>query len=163
MTERRRHRCGAVGVVVTLVVAACSPTPRQSAHDALAPTATTGSLSTTLAVTTSTRPGPPSTTVASGPGSSGLGGTDRLESEHRLAQAVPHATPHYRIDFSVGADGRLQLAVTLLAVLNSPRDLVTYEAELRQYKAEALEFIQAQGDDPATYTLTWFPPEAAAL
>jgi hypothetical protein len=80
-----------------------------------------------------------------------------------LAQALPRSTPHYSIDFSVGADGRLALRVTLLAVVNSSRDLAAYEARLRQYKAEATEFIRAQGDDPSTYTIAYLPPEAAAL
>ena len=92
-----------------------------------------------------------------------MAATDRLEREHRLAQALPHSTPHYRIDFSVGAGGRLLLVVTLLAVLNDPGDVAGYLAQLRRYKAEALAFIAAQGDDPRTYTVTYLPPEAAAL
>ena len=103
------------------------------------------------------------TTFTTGAGSRGLAATDRLEHRHRLAQSLPHATPHYRIDFTVGADGRLRLVVTLLAVLNDPRDLAGYQAELRRYKAEALEFIAAHGDDPSSYTVVFLPPEAAAL
>ena len=101
----------------------------------------------------------PTTGATSGTGARGLPATDRLEREHRLVQALPHSTPHYRIDFSVGADGRLRVVVTLLAVLNDPRHMAAYQAELRRYKAEALGFIAAQGDDPATYTVTFLPPD----
>ena len=110
---------------------------------------------------TSTRPTPtsrlPATSTTASLGTSGLPETDRLQRQHRLAQALPHATAHYRIDFAVAPDGRLALRVTLLAVLNHPRDLAAYQAELRRYRAEALAFIEAQGDDPATYTVTFFP------
>lgn len=119
------------------------------------------------------RPPAPSTAASAGPTTSsttpaatpdhprtaGLAATDRLERQHRLAQALPHATAHYRTDFAVAADGRLAVRVTLLAVLNGPRDLARYEAEVARYKAEALAFIAAQGDDPATYTVTFLPPD----
>ncbi|HVL07034.1 MAG TPA: hypothetical protein VM388_13675 [Acidimicrobiales bacterium] len=101
----------------------------------------------------------PSVTAAPPVGGRGLDRTDRLERQHRLAQALPHDTPHYRIDFTVAADGRLALRVTLLAVLNQARDLPAYQAELARYRAEALAFIAAQGDDPATYTVTFLPPD----
>lgn len=159
----RRRRRGIVALAAVLLGACAGPPPEPS---------TTAANPTTTSRPPSSRPGAP--TVPPGPansavpattdpGSRGLLATDRLEDQHRLAQALPHSTPHYRIEFSVGSDGRLQLRVTLLAVLNSRRDLAAYQAQLRQYKAEALEFIQAQGDDPATYTVTWLPPEAAGL
>lgn len=100
---------------------------------------------------------PPVVTAAVPVGERGLDRTDRLERTHHLAGALPQATAHYRIDFTVAADGRLALRVTLLAVLNQARDLAIYQAELRRYRAEALAFIEAQGDDPATYTVTFVP------
>ena len=101
----------------------------------------------------------PTVTTALPVGGRGLDATDRLERQHRLAQVLPHASAHYRIDFTVVADGRLALRVTLLAVLNQARDLPAYQAELARYRAEALAFIAAQGDDPATYTVTFLPPD----
>ncbi|MGH9153844.1 MAG: hypothetical protein ACRD03_15910 [Acidimicrobiales bacterium] len=150
---------------LALVVAGCTPTGPTPSAPSPASTTTTIPLSST----TSTTRAPGLTTTSStsvattGGGSRGLPATDRLERDHRLAQALPHWTPHYSIDFSVGTDGRLALRVTLLVVLNNPRDMATYQAQLRQYKAEALEFIRAQGDDPATYTVAFLPPEAGAL
>jgi hypothetical protein len=126
------------------------------------PTATSRTTPSTAA-TSAPAPAPaPSTTTpppSGGRGAAGLAATDRLERRHRLAQALPHSTAHYRIDFTVVADGRLAVVVTLLAVLNGPRDLARYAAELAQYKAEALAFIAAQGDDPTTYTVTFLPPD----
>ena len=131
-----------------LALGACSPPaadrPSPSSRRPAAPT--TSSTTTTAA-------------IPSARGAAGLATTDRLERRHRLAQALPHATAHYRIDFTVAADGRLALRVTLLAVLNGPRDLARYEAELARYRAEALAFIAAQGDDPASYTVTFHPPD----
>lgn len=101
-----------------------------------------------------------SSSAPTGPGSRGLPATDLLERRHRLAQALPQETAHYRVDFTVAADGLLAVHVTLLAVLNRPADEDNFRTELRQYKAEALAFIQAQGDDPSTYTLSFQPPEA---
>jgi hypothetical protein len=108
---------------------------------------------------TSTAPGSPAALTAAPPAQGGLAETDRLQREHRLAAVLPHETAHYRIDDTVGADGRLQLRVTLLAVLNGPAELASYQAQLRQYRAEALDFIQAQGDDPSTYAVTWLPAD----
>jgi hypothetical protein len=138
---------------VLFAMCACSmPVDRPSAASRpLTPSAAPASTAPASSPTTSPPPGRRVT--------AGLAATDRLERRHRLAQALPHATAHYRIDFTVAADGRLTVVVTLLAVLNGPRDLARYEAELAQYKAEALAFIAAQDDDPGTYTVTFLPPD----
>lgn len=113
------------------------------------------------ATTAPTHPAPtpssPSATTTPAPASRGLPATDRLQRERPLARVLPRATAHYRIDFTVAADARLALTVTLLAVLNDPGDVAAYEADLRRYAAEALAFIEAQGQDPATYSITYRP------
>jgi hypothetical protein len=135
-----------------LGLGACSvAADRPTATSRTTPPTTAASAAPTSSTTT------PRTPPA--PGVAGLAATDRLERRHRLAQALPHSTAHYRIDFTVAADGRLAVVVTLLAVLNGPRDLARYEAELARYKAEAMAFIAAQGDDPTTYTVTFLPPD----
>lgn len=142
-------------VTIALALAACAP-PGAS------PSATHPHTSTSTASTTTSPPSP--TPASRQPAvSTRQPAPDRLERDHRLAQALPHSTPHYRIDFTVGADGRLHVQVTLLAELNRADDVAGYQAALRRYKAEALEFIRAQGDDSASYTVTYLPPEAAAL
>lgn len=135
-----------------LALGACSMPADQAT-----PTSRPPAPSTAVSATPTTSSTTPAAIPAQG-GAAGLAATDRLERQHRLAQVLPHATAHYRIDFTVAADGRLAVRVTLLAVLNGPRDLARYEAEVAHYKAEALAFIVAQGDDPATYTVTFLPP-----
>lgn len=143
--------------VGALALAACTGGPRQPARPPdPAPDATV-----TVAPSMPARPVP--ATPPGGTGSSGLGSTDRLEAQDSLARVLPHATAHYAIDYSVGADGRLDVVVTLLAVLNDGGDLAGYQAQLRRYKAEAAAFIRAHADDPARYRVAYLPPEAAAL
>jgi hypothetical protein len=143
----------AAAVAVLLAMCACAtPVDRPSSTSRpLAPSTAPASAAPAAPTTTPPPPG--------GRAAAGLAATDRLERRHRLAQALPHATAHYRIDFTVAADGRLAVVVTLLAALNGPRELARYEADLAQYKAEALAFIAGQGDDPATYTVTFLPPD----
>lgn len=95
--------------------------------------------------------------------STALADTDRLEREQPLVHALPHSSTHYRIDYRVGQDDHLLLTVTLLAVLNHDYQLATYRAQLGQYKAEALDYLRAQGQDPAAYAITYEPAEAAGL
>ena len=89
--------------------------------------------------------------------------TDRLERDQPLAEALPHQTAHYAIDYRVAADGSLDLTVQLFAVLNDADRLPQYEEQLRAYKAEALAFIRDRGGDPARHRITFRPPEAARL
>ena len=156
------HRGRPALLVMAMALAGCAP-PATSSEAPSGPTTSSGPPTWPTTRTRATTPTTVTTTPTAGPGSRGLAGTDRLEQQHRLAQALPHSTPHYRIDFAVGADGRLRLVVTLLAELNSSQDLAGYQAQLRRYKAEALEFIRGRADDPASYSVAYLPPEAAAL
>ena len=157
------HRGRPALLVMAMALAACVP-PALRSDTSPRPTTTTGT--PTWSTTTTRAPATPPTSITmptAGVGSRGLAATDRLEQQHQLAQALPHSTPHYRIDFTVDGDGRLRLVVTLLAELNSSQDLAGYQAQLRRYKAEALEFIRGRADDPASYSVAYLPPEAAAL
>ena len=116
----------------------------------------------TVTASTPGRVPAPSSTPTTAPFVQGRQLTDRLEREQPLARALPHQTPHYAIDYRV-VDGRLELSIRLFAVLNDADQLAQYEGELRRYKAEALDFIRAQGEDPAAYRILYRPPEAAAL
>ena len=79
-----------------------------------------------------------------------------------LTNALPKDAPGWRIDYRVEGE-RLLLAVTLRAVLNHPEQLEAYRADLRTYKAQALDWLRSMGADPADYRIEWRPPEAAAL
>jgi len=103
-----------------------------------------------------------STTVAPLPINTDLGATDRLEQTQPLVHVLPHETTHYKIDYHVDGD-RLVLTITLLAILNHDYQRATYQAQLRQYKSEALDFLRAQGQDPGAYSISYQPPEAAGL
>ncbi len=161
----RRRVVTAVVVSVALVVlvalgrrhgptnrATTNPAPTSAGPGASLASATTVAPRSTTAVTA------PPTTI-----STALGNTDRLEREQPLVHALPHETTHYRIDYRVGQDDRLALTITLLAVLNHDYQLATYRAQLAQYKAEALDYLRAQGQDPAGYTIAYEPAEAAGL
>ena len=104
-----------------------------------------------------------STSSTAAPFAQGRQQTDRLEREQPLARALPHQTSHFGIDYRVAADGSLELTVRLFAVLNDADQLAQYEEQLRRYKAEALDFIRAQGEDPARYRIVYQPPDAARL
>jgi hypothetical protein len=79
-----------------------------------------------------------------------------------LTNALPKDAPGWRIDYRVEGE-RLVLAVMLRAVLNRPEQLEAYRADLRTYKAQALDWLRSMGADPAAYPIEWRPPEAAAL
>lgn len=112
---------------------------------------------------TTTQPPTSTTTLSAETAGRQLARTDRLEREQPLSQWLPHDTPRYKIDYHVAADGTLDLTITLYAILNSERQLPQYEAQLRRYKAEALEFIRSHGGDPAALRTEYKPPEAARL
>ncbi len=92
-----------------------------------------------------------------------LGATDRLEQLQPLVHVLPHDTAHYRIDYRVVGGNRLVLTIELLAVLNNANQLATYQAQLRQFKGEALDFLRSQAQVPAAYRIEYQPPEAAGL
>lgn len=113
--------------------------------------------------TTTTLPIPstaPSTTTPAEIERRGMG--DPLEQRWPLIQVLPKDAPGWRIDYRVEAE-RLVLTVGLRAVLNRPDQLEAYPADLRAYKAEALEWLRSVGADPADYAIEWRPPEAAGL
>jgi hypothetical protein len=112
---------------------------------------------TTTAPATST-----STTVVAF--QAGVAKTDSLERTRPLVHVLPHETLHYKVDYRVLPDGdHLALSITLNAVLNRADQATTYQAQLKAYKAEALEFVRSQGQDPAAYPITYDPAEAASL
>lgn len=88
-------------------------------------------------------------------------GVEKL-SRSPLVQALPHSTTRYRIDGHI-RDGELVLTITLHAVINQASQQARYRDQLRQYRAEALDFIRSRGSDPSLLQITFAPPEAASL
>jgi len=136
--------------------------PRGTAVPTTRAPAEAGPSATVTRSTPGRLPAPSTMSSTTAPFAQGRQLTDRLEREQPLARALPHQTPHYAIDYRV-MDGRLELSVQLFAVLNDADQLAQYEEELRRYKTEALDFIRAQGEDPAAYRIAYRPPEAARL
>ena len=86
-------RARLVVLVIALALAGCAP-PAPSSQARSRPTTTEAPAWST----STTRP--PTARPTTGPGSRGLAATDRLQHQHRLAQVLPHSSPHYRIDFT---------------------------------------------------------------
>ncbi|HWI03050.1 MAG TPA: hypothetical protein VNT52_04375 [Acidimicrobiales bacterium] len=159
-----------VGVALLVVGRSQGGGGDQGADRPARPQARVSATTTAAAATTTTAPtvrptsrSSATSTVPSTAFVQGRQSTDRLEREQPLARSLPHTTSHYAIDYRVAADGSLELTVRLFAVLNNADQLAQYEDQLRTYKAEALGFIRAQGEDPGRYRITYEPPEAAAL
>ena len=55
------------------------------------------------------------------------------------------------------------LIVTLRPILNHGGQLERYQANLRMYKSEALEWLSSVGADSSAYWIQWRPAEATAL
>ncbi len=84
--------------------------------------------------------------------------TDALENQQPIVQYLPHETIDYKIDYTVNTDNSLTLNVTLYAILNRPDQESSYQAQLKQFKSEALNYIKSIGFDPAKYKITYTPP-----
>ncbi len=124
-----------------------SPAPSQPASPETAPT-----LATTTTVPPTTAP----------PEIERRGMGDPLAQRWPLIDALPKDVPGWRIDYRVEGE-RLVLTVTLRAVLNRPDQLEAYRADLRTYKAQALDWLHSMDAGPGTYPIEWRPPEAAGL
>ena len=102
-------------------------------------------------------------TIAAAELESALTGVDELEQTQPLVRHLPYDHAHFAVDYHVDEAGGLTLEVELRAILNRPEQLPAYEANLRAYKAEALEWLRSVGADPTAYPIEWRPPEVAAL
>lgn len=154
----------AVAVVATIVVIVLNHRTKTTAGPFLGttttvPASTTGLPGSTRATT--------STTVAAtttNPGQVGLDKTDLLERQQPFVQVLPHQTTHYKVDYKTSpTGGTISLEITLYAILNNASQLPAYQASLKQYKQEALDWIRSQQQDPAAFSITYKPPAAAGL
>ena len=146
------------GLVAIVVVFALNRRTKHTA--AVAPVATT-TPSTEIATSTTTPTTTPLASTTTNLGQAGLDKTDLLERTQPFVQVLPHETSHYKVDYRAFPDRSITLQITLYAILNNERQLPAYEATLRQYKQEALDWIRSQNQDPASFSITYNPPEAA--
>lgn len=69
--------------------------------------------------------------------------------------AFPIENSHYRIEQT----GSSSFNVTLFAIINSPSQYNDYRAQLKQYKAEALDYLNKRFNGQ-TLTINWNPSDA---
>lgn len=88
--------------------------------------------------------------------------TDTLEQKNPLLAKLPYETLQYKVDYELsqqaGGKTEVTITVTLYAILNRPEQRPAYEAQLREYKQKALQWIQEQGVDISTYKVVFNPP-----
>ncbi len=87
--------------------------------------------------------------------------TDSLEQQNPFLSELPHETLEYKIDYELTSGGEgggsIVLVIELYAILNRPSQRADYEAQLREYKQKALQWIQSQGIAPNKYPITFIP------
>ena len=79
---------------------------------------------------------------------------DKLYEKNPLLKYLPHKTADFQIIFIEGPN---VYQITLYAILNNPNQVDSYKQELKQYKTEALDWIQSKEVDPATLKIKWLP------
>lgn len=71
----------------------------------------------------------------------------------------PIQNEHYRINQT----GTTQFDITLFAINNSPSQYNDYVTQLKQYKAEVLDYLTARYGSTSKLILNWSPPDAKDL
>jgi uncharacterized membrane protein len=75
----------------------------------------------------------------------------------KLVDALPYSTEHFNITYTVNSDKSLNVFVELIAILNRPEQRPQYEADLKAYRQEALDYITQHGGDPAKLNILYSP------
>lgn len=89
--------------------------------------------------------------------------TDQLQRSVPITAALPHDAARWTVDYRIAPNGALNLVVTLKVVLNRAEQLPQAQVEMRQYKAEALEWLLEHGVRQGQYPIEWRPTQAAPL
>lgn len=79
-----------------------------------------------------------------------------LTKTNSIVDQLPVDTLDYRIDYSVNAKSEPEFTITLYAVNKSPS---MYQQQLRQFKAEALQFLVDNGVNPDKYKIVYEPTD----
>jgi hypothetical protein len=81
----------------------------------------------------------------------------RLTRKYPIINKLPVYNSHYRIDYSISQGDNITFSITLYAIINQPSQYAQYQAQLSQYKTEALQFLSSNGIDPSLYQIKYTP------
>jgi hypothetical protein len=72
-------------------------------------------------------------------------------------ESLPRETLHYKIDYALGTEGKPKLLITLYPIINGPEDYPRYLDQAKQYKQEALTYLEQNGARPADFDISYTP------
>ena len=87
----------------------------------------------------------------------GINTSDTLEAKYPFISHLPHETNHYKIDYSLVEGSKIQLNVTLYAILNNANQQSLYLSTLKEYKIEADTYLQSLNAKANDYTIKYSP------
>lgn len=91
--------------------------------------------------------------------------TDNITDNDPLLSSLPYENDNYKIDYIFEGDSidNIKYSITIYPILNRESEVEQYNQQLREYKKQALDFIQSKGKDPAKLNITYDPQEAKDL
>lgn len=80
-----------------------------------------------------------------------------LSKKYPFLDKLPQENSRYKIDYSLTQANELEFTINLFGVVRSPNDYAQYKQQLKQYKNEALQYLQSIGVNPQDYKITYSP------
>jgi hypothetical protein len=80
-----------------------------------------------------------------------------LSSKYPILDLLPQETSHYKIDYSLSSDNKLEFTINLFGDINGANGYTQYQQDLIQYKNEALKYLKDHGVIPQDYEITYIP------
>ncbi len=79
--------------------------------------------------------------------------------KYPIINSLPHEAIDFKADYGFGTSSNLVLTVTLHPYSDPQTNPTDYNQQLKDYKAEALQFLQTNHFDPNTTSVTWLPKD----
>ncbi len=80
-----------------------------------------------------------------------------LIKKYPVINKLPQENLHYKVDYSISADNKLEFTITLYAIINKPSQFEEYQKQLRDYKNEALKYLKDNGINTEGAKITFVP------
>lgn len=80
-----------------------------------------------------------------------------LVKKYPVIVKLPQETLHYKIDYSIDSNQNFSLSITTYAIINGPGDYTNYIQQTKDYRQEALDFLQKNNVAPNTFSITYLP------